>query len=313
MVFIDRILSFRNGFMQQTRCPICHTPPATEPPPLSIHLCANCGSLWTFIPEEIDPNGFYKDEVYAVVDNRGSVVERIIFREAGRVLQQAAACLPAGKRRLLDFGCGKGQFLAKAKSIGWAGLGIETAAERAGFARDRYGVEVLPEAYSGGKISAGEFDLICLNHVLEHLPEPLRLLKKLLDANLAANGVVYIEVPRADSLQTKIAGSNWIHWDIPRHLTHWTEPGLVKELKRIGYKKIAQRSFSLHLGVLGMLQALMSRFGYRKNLIIGLKRRRSPGLMVAVALLLPLALMAEVFSSLMEKGGITGLYLKRPE
>lgn len=252
----------------------------------------------------------YEDEVYAVVDNRKSIFERIIFREAGKVLEKASSLLASQSKRLLDFGSGKGLFLAVAKESGWQSLGIETAKDRADFAREKYGVEVRQEFYSGGKIEEGNFDFVALNHVLEHLPDPLGLLKELLDSNLSKNGLVYIEVPRADSWQAKIAGQNWMHWDIPKHLTHWTEVGLAKELNRIGYQKVEERSFSIHLGVLGMLQALMSGLGYRGNLILNLKRKKTAGLLMGIAVLLPFAWIFELISVPFGKSGIIGLYLK---
>ncbi len=296
--------------MRQIACPICKKSPEIELQAFSICLCAGCGNRWTYISEEIDPYALYEDEVYAVVDNRKSIFERIIFREAAKVLEIANSLWAAKSKRLLDFGSGKGLFLAVAKESGWQGLGIETAKDRADFAREKYGVKVRQEFYSGGKVEDNNFNLITLNHVLEHLPDPLGLLKELLDSNLSKDGLVYIEVPRADSWQAKIAGQNWMHWDIPKHLTHWTEAGLAKELYRIGYQKAGERYFSIHLGVLGMLQALMSGLGYRGNLILNLKRNKTLGMVLGIAVLLPFALILEVISVAFGKSGIIGLYLK---
>ncbi len=296
--------------MRQIACPICKKSPEIELRAFSICLCTGCGNRWTYISEEIDSEALYEDEVYAVVDNRKSIFERIIFREAGKVLEITNSLLAAKSKRLLDFGSGKGLFLAVAKEAGWQGMGIETAKDRADFAREKYSVEVRQEFYSGGKIEENNFDLITLNHVLEHLPDPLVLLKELLDSNLSKDGLVYIEVPRADSWQAKIAGQNWMHLDIPKHLTHWTEAGLEKELNQIGYQKVEFRSFSIHLGVLGMVQALMSGLGYEGNLILNLKRKKTQGLVLGIAILLPFALILETTSVLFGRSGIMGLYLK---
>lgn len=213
----------------------------------------------------------------------------------------------------MDFGSGKGQFLAVAKELGWQGLGIETAEERADFAKEKYKVKVLSGIYEKGKIEGGNFDLITLNHVLEHLPGPIDLVKSLLSENLASNGLVYIEVPRADSLQAQLAGKNWIHWDIPRHLTHWTESGLEDQMLKIGFEIVDKRAFSVHLGVLGMLQALLSKVGFRENLILKLKRKKSLGLLISIGFFLPFAWILELVSTRFGKSGIMGIYLKRNE
>lgn len=296
--------------MRQITCPVCSTDPVNPPESYSIHVCASCGLRWTYLPEEVNTEALYADEVYAVVDNRKSIFERIIFSEAEKVLAKARK-IHLNAKSLLDFGSGKGQFLAVAKDAGWQGVGIETAAERADFARKNYQVDVRQEFYAGGKIGDGSFDFITLNHVLEHLPEPLALVSELLDKNLAPGGLVYIEVPRANSWQAAIAGKKWMHWDIPKHLTHWTKSGLEKEFSKIGYRKVASRGLSVHLGILGMVQALLFTFGYKKNLILQLKQRKSPKLLFLIGIVLPFASTIELVSTVFDKSGVFGVYLKK--
>ena len=102
-----------------------------------------------------------------------------------------------------------------------------------------------------------------------------------------------------------------MHWDIPKHLTHWNSKSLEKELQKIGVSPIGQRGFSVHLGILGMLQALMSRFGFRENLIYRLKRKKTLGLILGIGLLLPFATGLEALSVLFGKSGILGIYGKK--
>jgi SAM-dependent methyltransferase len=220
--------------MRQTQCPVCQTPTNNFPTANSLISCPSCKVKWTYLPEEFDAEALYSDEVYAVVDNRKSIFERIIFSEAKKVLNKAKKLNPEAKR-LLDFGSGKGLFLYVAESMGWDGIGVETSQDRANFAIEKYGVKVLSEYYSQGKIEGGNFDLITLNHVLEHLPDPIALLEELLKEN--AKGLLYTEVPRENSWQAKIAGSNWMHWDIPKHLSHWNEEALGNEIGKLGFKK----------------------------------------------------------------------------
>ncbi|TDQ16975.1 methyltransferase family protein [Algoriphagus boseongensis] len=296
--------------MRQITCPICNSAPANHPNSFEIIPCTSCGVNWTYIPEELDTDSLYRDEVYAVVDNRKSVFEKIIFSEAKKVLHQAKKLNPQASK-LLDFGSGKGQFLAQAQAEGWKVLGVETEKSRADFAKENYKVPVFNSFYEGGKIQGGQFDFLTLNHVLEHLPKPISLLEELVSQNLEENGILYIEVPRADSWQAKLAGKSWMHWDIPKHLTHWTEPVLEQQLAKIGFQKVGIRSYSIHLGVLGMLQALLSRLGFRDNLILRLKRKKTLGLILGIGLLLPFAWILEVLSVAFRKSGIFGIYFRR--
>lgn len=295
--------------MRQITCPVCFSSPKSSPNTMGKVSCASCGVSWTYLQEKINTAELYRDEVYAVVDNRQSIFEKIIFSEAKKVLKQARLISPKAIK-LLDFGSGKGQFLAVAKELGWNGIGIETERARADFAREKYGVEVRCEFYQEGKIGTELADLITLNHVLEHLPQPMILLEKLVKSNLNANGLLYIEVPRADSWQAKIAGDQWMHWDIPKHLTHWTEPVLVVQMRKLGFAPVIKRGYSIHLGVLGMLQALLSRIGYRENLILRLKRKKTFGLILLIGITLPFAWGLEVLSVAFGKSGIMGVYFQ---
>lgn len=297
--------------MRQEQCPNCATT-AKNGTHLAIINCHNCGIDWTYLVEDIQAEALYEDEVYAIVDNRKSVFERIIFSEASKVIHTVESLLKSSKQlSVLDFGCGKGQFLVQAKSSGWHTLGIETAAARATFAQKKYGLEVLNTYYSNGKVASQPFDVITLLHVLEHLPQPISLLQTLVEDNLKEEGVLVIEVPNAQSLQAKIAGLDWMHWDIPKHLSHWNEKSLEKSLRPLGFVVKKRQYYSLHLGVLGMLRALMGKFGYRENIIVDLKGKKKPKTVLLVAALLPLAWILELFAVSTKKGGILRLYFQR--
>lgn len=298
--------------MRQKTCPICHTLPASVPSEFSLVPCPECGVFWTYIAQELQSEELYRDSVYAVVDNRRGLFERIIFGEARKVLKQARKFRPEAQT-LLDFGAGKGQFLAMARELGWEGTGIETEKARAEFGIQRYQVAILHTFYVGGKIGHGFVDMISLNHVLEHLPDPLKLLEELLHQNLHPRGILYLEVPRRNSWQAILGGSRWMHWDIPKHLTHWTASDLDEAMDKIGFRKVGQRNFSVHLGVLGMLQAILSRVGFRDNLILRLKTKKTPGLMLLIGVLIPAAWLLEVASMFVQKSGIIGAFYCRYE
>ncbi len=294
--------------MRQIFCPVCSEKAPSQAVENNRVACRNCGVTWTYISKDLNTEKLYEDEVYEVVDNRNSIFEKIIFFEASRILAGAEKLLNSKSRKLIDFGSGKGQFLLEALKRGWKGLGIETAKDRAQFARDKYKVQVVSEFYTGGKVGDGDYDFISLNHVFEHLPKPISLIKELCSKNLKSDGLIYIEVPRANSWQAKMAGSDWMHWDIPKHLTHWTEPVLMNEMHKLGYRFRADRRCSIHLGVLGMLQAIFNFLGYKENLILALKKKKNPILLVTIALLSPIALLLETLACLFNRGGILGVY-----
>jgi SAM-dependent methyltransferase len=95
---------------------------------------------------------------------------------------------------LVEIGCGDGSLLAELAARRLAPMldGFEISPKAAGFARER-GIARKVEAYDGARVPApnGAYDLAVLSHVLEHVPEPLQLLREA--ARIAT--WVLVEVP----------------------------------------------------------------------------------------------------------------------
>jgi 2-polyprenyl-3-methyl-5-hydroxy-6-metoxy-1,4-benzoquinol methylase len=95
---------------------------------------------------------------------------------------------PAGAT-VIDFGCGEGKFLNRLQDRGWQTYGIEPSGDVA-FLRHHRLLEP-PED--------GTFDLAVLHHVLEHVTEPLTILRQLA-ASVRNGGWLFVSVPRLDTL-----------------------------------------------------------------------------------------------------------------
>jgi len=274
--------------------------------------CQDCGHFFTQTLGTTDLGELYENEQYELVDTRRSMFGRLISFDVESVLRQLERIKPRQNgMSILDFGCGKGVFLHLAKERGWCATGIETAPKRAEFAQKSYGLNVITHEYSGGAIPGGPFDVITLFHVLEHLPNPREIVQNLVDNNLTANGVLVLEVPRFDSLQSMIAGRTWIHLDPPRHLSHFSTAALSQLVSDLGFRTVANGQFSIHNGLLGMVQGILSRLGYRKMLIEELKIRRSPTLLLAVLAVMPFAMALELLAIAVGRGGLIRLYCAR--
>ena len=134
---------------------------------------------------------------------------------------------------VLDIGCGSGSFLAVIRDQVRSILGIEPS---------EHGFETcktldIPvflgdmEAYS--KAHDTKFDLITLNHVLEHHPAPLRLLD-LCRQHLKPEGSIWLAVPNGGCYFARKLRSDWHSSDLPVHLQHFTVASLQQAIKQTG-------------------------------------------------------------------------------
>ncbi len=273
---------------------------------VSLVTCQVCGHIYSRIEEDIDYDKFYSEGKYVLQDNRDSLFDKIIQLNNKVILKRIERLTKS--RDLLDFGCGKGQFIKLAKDHGWNVFGVETSEPRAKFAKEVYGLQVSSKTYESGKIEKGSFDVLVLFHVIEHLTHPWILLDSLLKHNLKSGGLMVIEVPNIESWQSRIAGRGWIHLDPPIHFSHFSRRVLESSLSDLCIAQKRVSYMSLPLGILGMCQALMYRMGYKGKLIEDLKFNRSKSLLLRLAIVLPLATFLEVLSLAFSKGGVLRFY-----
>jgi len=137
--------------------------------------------------------------------------------------------LPPG--RLLDVGCGNGQRLGAFRKLGWQVVGQEVdpeAAQVASNAGHKVFVGPLAEVPRG----AG-FDLILLNHVLEHVHDPAQMLQ-LCAYLLTPGGKVALLTPNASGLGHCVLRSRWRGLEVPRHLQVFTGGSLRRLIASSG-------------------------------------------------------------------------------
>jgi SAM-dependent methyltransferase len=144
-----------------------------------------------------------------------------------------AAWKPEGGS-VLEIGCGPGLMLAAFSQRGWKAMGIERNEEVVARVHRMPGVQITTLPVAELPVEA-RFDLILMFHVLEHIGDPVQLLRECAK-RLVTGGRLIVNVPNFGSWQARFAGTKWLHLDIPRHLVHYTPQTLAATFERAGLR-----------------------------------------------------------------------------
>lgn len=184
--------------------------------------------------EAFYPSGLYDPHLAGGTEKNGfrfSLAARrmLLGYRAGIVLKYHEK--PLRELSILEVGCSTGDllgFLNRKKGIPVDRIaGIETNNAAAQCARNRFGLEIHP-AVPRNEWKGRKFDRIVLWHTLEHIHAAGEMLDMLFGM-LRQDGLMVIALPNPASTDAAIYGENWIAWDAPRHLYHFT-PGTTATL-----------------------------------------------------------------------------------
>jgi SAM-dependent methyltransferase len=222
------------------KCWVCGTHARPAPDFAAVHLsrCPDCGFL--FQPElpveelrrSHDESYFENYAASGDYDSQGAQRRREA-RIRLRWMRSHGCC----GGRLLEVGVARGDFLAEARRWGFAALGIEPEPSTAEEARRRSGTDVLVGWAEEVELPAASFDVVCLWHVLEHIPQPRRVLEAL-HRSLKPGGRLYCEVPNAGSAMARRQGERWDYLDPGHHVGFFDPQTLELALRSTGYDEV---------------------------------------------------------------------------
>lgn len=151
--------------------------------------------------------------------------------DAARDVQHVLRLKDMGVRRVLDFGCGFGQFLEMCRLFGLEAHGVERSHARRSGAAVQIHAE-LDEA-------PGNFDAITMFEVLEHLDDPLAMLRALRE-RLNPGGLMIIEVPDTTGVNEITDEFSYRKIHPLDHINAFTPDSLVGIMRKAGFKPIAK-------------------------------------------------------------------------
>ena len=173
------------------------------------------------------------------------------------------------KGRMLDVGCGDGSVLKLAKELGWTAEGVDFDARAVDTAR-RKGLSVGIGSLAEQRYPDGSFDLVLMNHVIEHVHDPLATLREIRRV-LRVGGTFTATTPNAASWGHRHFGPDWLGLHPPQHLRIFTGNGLAALARRAGFVQSAVSS-TLRTTPFNFVQSPLIRRAGRADWVRGLTR-----------------------------------------
>lgn len=177
-----------------------------------------------YLPRPTDAMTGFTSAVARVVIRRTRARERWVpFRAPGR---------------LLDFGCGAGNFLRQMREYGWNVEGLDFSPRMVQALREKGEFPTHLGTLPHRQVAAGSFDAITMWHSLEHVPRPREILQAASDA-LRPGGLLAVSVPNFASWSFRQFRAQWTGLALPRHLVHFIPQTLGRMVEAAGLRVLS--------------------------------------------------------------------------
>ena len=225
-------------------CGLCKGTKSTKVLTVGSHKlvrCAECGLIYT--STFVERNSFYTNEEYFIGKNQYVAHEDSLHRIFDSMLDKIIQFKHEGK--FLDIGTGIGTMLSAASKRGFVVYGVELSDWAAKFAREKKGLNVFTGSLKDAKLLPESFDVVVLNHVLEHVLEPCALLEEI-HRILKKDGILVIGVPNFGTIMAKLQKDKWQSIRPEEHIWHFTPKTLWQTVTHAGFDKIYFESCENH-------------------------------------------------------------------
>lgn len=187
--------------------------------------------------------------------------------------------------RILDVGCFTGDFLAEMAKHGWSVSGVDLQSDAVEIANHRLGYGAV-RCGTIFDVPPGQFDVITMLAVIEHLPNPTAAIRKAAEL-LTPGGWLVIETPDSGSLLARLLQRAWPPYVPTEHLNLFSRDALRRILLREGFCEPVFRAHWKTLS-LGYVRRMLGVFGPRLQhwlppFLDGLRLPLYCGEMIAVA------------------------------
>jgi 2-polyprenyl-3-methyl-5-hydroxy-6-metoxy-1,4-benzoquinol methylase len=199
------------------------------------------------------------------------VIGSLIYFHPGRLADTIFSvfylnALPHG--RLLEVGCGSGLMLKAMQDRGWDVVGVDPDPIAIKNAKSK-GLIVYQGILTDQKFKNDSFDAIALSHVIEHVPDPLSLLKEC-ERILKPGGHLVLITPNTNSLCHQLYKTDWRSLEPPRHLYIFNLETLKQLSRKAGFQNIKMETTIRDANNTFIASRALQRYGFH---VMGSKQK----------------------------------------
>ncbi len=169
-----------------------------------------------------------------LLDASGDPIDAAIDRYFDGMLQQLEE--DPGARRVLDIGCGLGLFVYAAVRRGWDARGVDPSEPLVHFGAGRLGLPILLGDVHSADIPAQSMDAVRLWDVIEHLLDPVAVLREI-HRILRPGGRLVVSTPNWNSMARIALRERW-EMLVTDHFTYFTKDSLEAMLASSGFRGV---------------------------------------------------------------------------
>ena len=201
---------------------------------LPVYQCRACDVFFLNPPPPAELGREYFATAYAK-NTEGNVYYDDGFKQRISMLRlDLIAGRGAASGRLLDVGCGKGQFVQAARTRGFDAWGVELDAGACAYARNHFTLATVLNGSLDHPDLPREFDVVTLWDVIEHVPDPVGILKQSL-GRLRPGGLIVVRTGNIRSWSFDRGRERWWAFGAD-HRFYFSPESLSAALRLAGFE-----------------------------------------------------------------------------
>jgi 2-polyprenyl-3-methyl-5-hydroxy-6-metoxy-1,4-benzoquinol methylase len=212
--------------------------------------CSNCDFIYV---NNLKSN-FYKS-LYKYIDYKNNGVDENRIRSDAKRSLKLISKYVLTNSSVLDIGCGRGYLLDEAKIYNWRLEGFDYSLTCVKYAKNKLNLNVT-NGDINKDIYRRKYDLIILNQVLEHLDNPIGVLKRC-NLLLKKNGIIYIATPNVNSWLAKVYQKKYEYFIPPEHIGYYDQYSLKNVLLKTNFKILFKSTWSYRENFSGIIKELI--------------------------------------------------------